>query len=394
MHVFSHSRLDAFETCPKKYEFSYIVKAPRGPGGIEAFMGNRVHEALEWLYSEVSFCRLPGVEDLVERYNDWWVQEWRDDVCVVRANRSVEDYRAQGEKALRDYHARYQPFDQSTTIGLEQRVDFPLDETGDIRVTGYIDRLAKVADGRWEIHDYKTSRRLPSQADADADRQLALYEIAVREQYSDVREVTLVWHYLLFDQEIRSTRTPEQLAQLRCDLLAGIRAAIAATEFPTRTSGLCDWCDYQEICPAFVHERVTAELSPDQFAAEPGVALVDRYMELTDVIDDLTAEREQVKAALVERADAQGLDRLVGTDYSVRVWRYEGAQLPKADDPRRTEIESVLKDAGLWEQYAQLSAYQLSKAIEGCRIPQETMEKLAPYVTMTKGVKLYPKKRT
>jgi hypothetical protein len=34
---------------------------------------------------------------------------------------------------------------------------------------GYIDRLAKGPDGLGEVHDYKTNRRLPTQADNDVD---------------------------------------------------------------------------------------------------------------------------------------------------------------------------------------------------------------------------------
>ena len=42
-----------------------VAKAPKAPPGVEAFLGNRVHEALEWLYGEVRSCRLPGADELV-----------------------------------------------------------------------------------------------------------------------------------------------------------------------------------------------------------------------------------------------------------------------------------------------------------------------------------------
>ena len=98
MSVFSHSRIDTFETCPKKYEYAYVLKAPKGPSGIEAFMGSRAHEALEWLYDQVRVCRLPDEEDVVRRYVEAWDAEWSDDVRVTRAGRTVDDYRAMGEK--------------------------------------------------------------------------------------------------------------------------------------------------------------------------------------------------------------------------------------------------------------------------------------------------------
>ena len=391
MSVFSHSRMDSFETCPKKYEFAYILKAERGPGGIEAFMGSRVHDALEWLYGEVRSCCLPTEEELVSRFQDVWAAEWSDDIPIVREGRCADDYRSMGEKALRDYHRRYAPFDQGVTVGLEMRIALPLDESHEI--VGYVDRLTKVSDGVWEIHDYKTSATLMTQEKADADRQLALYEIAVREMYPDVREVTLVWHYVMFDQEVRSSRTAEQREALRHDVLRRIREIESAASFPTSVTALCGWCDFKPLCPAWSHELACAELPPDEFVNEPGVALVDRYMALSDEVTRLSAERDAVKQAIIDRAAAEGLERLVGTDHSVKVFRYQSAGLPDASDPRRSELEEVLRDAGLWDRFSQLSAFNLSKAIAAKDLPPDAMERVMPYVTMSEGAKLYPRKR-
>jgi putative RecB family exonuclease len=89
MSVFSHSRIDTYETCPKKYEFAYVLKIPKGPDGIEAFTGSRVHDALEWLYDQVRLCRVPDIEDLVERFAQVWDAEWSDDVRITRTERTA-----------------------------------------------------------------------------------------------------------------------------------------------------------------------------------------------------------------------------------------------------------------------------------------------------------------
>jgi hypothetical protein len=57
-------------------------------------------------------------------------------------------------------------------------------------------------DGRnYEIHDYKTNSRLPLPDYIHADRQLALYVIGVKNNYPDVKDVRLIWHFLKFDKE-------------------------------------------------------------------------------------------------------------------------------------------------------------------------------------------------
>jgi len=390
MSVFSHSRIEAYETCPKKYEFAYIIKPPKGPDGIEAFMGSRVHDALEWLYGEVKVCRLPDEEDLVERFRAVWDAEWQDDIRIVRPERTAEDYFAVGEKALRIYYRRYHPFDQATTIGLELRVKLPLDDTHD--VTGLIDRLDKVTDGVWEIHDYKTSASVPAQDQADADRQLALYELAVRQMYSEVRDVTLVWHYVANDCEVRSSRTPEQLADLRAQVLESIEHIEEQRSFPAQTSNLCDWCEYRPLCPAWKHLYEIEALPAEARAEEPGVVLVDEYLRVSDEITSLKARQDELREAIATRAAADGVERVFGTDGSVKVYRYLSAGLPDAKDPLRRELEAELRAMGLWERFSQLATFPLSRAISDGMLDPAEVERLEPFITRCQGVKLYPKR--
>lgn len=391
MSTFSHSRIETFETCPKKYEFCYLLKVPRGPDGIEAFVGSRVHETLEWLYGEVKACRVPEIDETVATFARVWDDAWTDDVRVTREGRTPADYRAIGEKAVRDYHARYAPFDADITVGLETRISLRLDEDHDI--VGYVDRIAKVEDGVWEIHDYKTAASLMTQQKADADRQLALYEIAVREMYPDARQVTLVWHYLAFDCEVRSTRTPEQLASLREDVLERVRRIEAQSSYPARTSTLCDWCEYKPICPAWRHLFETASLPEEERALEDGVALVDEYLRVSDELAGLKARQDALKESIVARATADGLERLYGTGGSIKVYRYPCVSLPDAKDPRRSAFETEVRALGLWDRFSALSTYQLSRAIQDGAVSSGDLEAMEPYLVRTEGVKLYPSQK-
>jgi putative RecB family exonuclease len=133
-------------------------------------------------------------------------------------------------------------------------VTYPLEPERDLHLQGYIDRLVDLGGGHFEIHDYKTSRRLPTQADVDRDRQLALYQLGVMQQFTGVRSVRLVWHYLAHDRMLTSSRTPEQLRQLRDEVVAligRIEEATARRDFPAHKSVMCDWCEYRAVCPAW-----------------------------------------------------------------------------------------------------------------------------------------------
>jgi putative RecB family exonuclease len=389
---YSYSRLSAFDDCPKKYELCYVQRVARPSDTIEAFMGSRVHEALERLYRDVRMGRAPSADDLVGVYGQAWDAAWTPTVRVVREDYTPEDYRAVGERALRAYHARYAPFDDGVTVGLEQRIDLDLDGTGAYRLTGFVDRLVRISDGVWEIHDYKTGQRLPTQADSDADVQLALYELAVRDMYPDVREVTLVWHYVVFDVELRSRRTSEQLEELRRDTIARIDAVARAKDFPTRTGALCDWCEYRALCPSHRHASEVAALAADERVAEPGVALVDRYVELSARICELEAERERVKDAIDRRSAQEGVDVMVGTEQALKLFRYRNIGLPAWDDPRRAEVERIVREAGLRDGFSALSSVKLSKALESGAVPADVVERLDGYLRVSESMKLYPRR--
>jgi RecB family exonuclease len=367
--------------------FASLLTAPTAPPGVEAFLGNRVHEALEWLYGEVRSCRLPDADELVARYEQLWADEWSDEVRITRPGRTAADYHAIGERALRAYHERYAPFDQDTTIGLETRVCLQLDEDHDI--VGFVDRIARVSDGVWEIHDYKTGAAPATQDKADADRQLALYEIALRQMYPDVREVTLVWHYVATDLEVRSSRTPEQLDELRSRVLAKIREIEAQSSFPAKTSALCDWCDYKPLCPAWKHLFETSALPEAERVLEGGVALVDEYLKVTEELSELKARQDVLKDRIAARAAADGLDRIFGTGGSVKVYRYPSISCPDSKDPRREAFETEVRALGLWDQFSSLSGYQLSKAVQAGSVSPEQIERLEPFLSRGEGVKLY-----
>ena len=382
MAMWSHSRIETFKTCPKKYELAYVRKVPRTARGIEAYMGSRVHEALESLYEDVCMGRVPEVGEVLDRYREAWDREWDPCVRVVREGYTPADYRAAGERAIRGYYERHHPFDADTTIGIERRVVLDLDAEGERRLQGYVDRIVKVADGVWEIHDYKTGRSLPTQADVDSDRQLALYQLAVEQMYPEVREMTLVWHYLMHGEELHSKRRPEQLAALREEVLADVREIECADDFPTRVSRLCDWCDYRSACPAWSHEALVETAADEDVSADEDVALVERYVALSDSVRETEREKDAVRAEILRRLDERGLEALSGLEHRVRLSETSRARVPKTGTAEREELERTLKEGGVWGRFSVVSAKDLSAALADGSLPEDVRHEVGRYVTI------------
>ena len=216
MPLYSHSRLRVYETCPRQYRFRYVdrIKVPQVKT-VEMFRGSQVHAALETLYRRVQRGRTPSVDEILDGYRRAWQEQWAPEILISDPSMTPDDFLRQGEQDLVTYDARYRPFDADRTVEVESRITLPLDPARRISLQGYVDRLSIARDGVWRIHDYKTGRRLPAQQVLDEDRQLALYQIGVQRRYPLLTDrVELVWHYLAFDQEMRSSRSPAALLEL------------------------------------------------------------------------------------------------------------------------------------------------------------------------------------
>ena len=250
MVIYSHSRLSSFEQCPLKFKYRYIDKIiPEIEKSIELHLGSSVHDALEWLYKSVIEGRIPTIDEVITRYAETWQKTFVPNIKIVRHNLTDKDYFNKGIQFLLDYYMRNKPFNDGT-VSVEDRILIKLDE--EFQIQGFIDRLVhNTKTNIIEIHDYKTANSLPPQEKFETDRQLALYSIAIKEKFGNDKKVLLVWHYLAHNTKIISTRTNEQLKQLKQETLNLIKEIESTTEFPSKKSILCDWCEYKSMCPEF-----------------------------------------------------------------------------------------------------------------------------------------------
>jgi len=245
---FSHSKLTTYQQCPQKYKFRYVDEIPPPVRSIELHLGDTVHRALEKLYADALLGKLQSSDESLAFYQAKWDESYSPQMRIVRSGTNARTYLELGRQMLLAYHKRFYPFNESTTLELEEKFSFPLSDGHEIR--GIIDRLARAEDGSLEIHDYKTSRRFPSPSQVGSDMQLALYELALRQRWPDAQRITLIWHYLTFDQAITIAKTLRQLEMVKQKTLDLISRIEVTTSYPTQVTPLCDWCEYKEMCPA------------------------------------------------------------------------------------------------------------------------------------------------
>jgi putative RecB family exonuclease len=394
MTVYSYSRLSTYLQCPLRFKLRYIDKAePEFKQTVEAFLGSTVHTVLEKLYRDLKYRKIMSLKEMLALYRRQWAEKWNEDIKIVRPEYGHENYRSMGEKYLTDYYHRFQPFDQETQIALEQRVFIRFGPHEEYQLQGFIDRLSCTPDDTYVIHDYKTSGTLPHQIEADEDKQLALYAIAVKEHYRDCRKVRLVWHYLAFDKDVLSERTEPELEGLKAEIGGIIDQIESTVDFPPHKSVLCGWCEYRPLCPFFSHLYKTDRLPAGDRLHEEGHRLVDRYRSAKQKEAEIKDEIERIRAAIFAYGEREGMQILYGSTDKARLWSRRCVRLPKKEDPQSAELKEILKGLGKFEEVAALDTWALAKIIEDEKWPVEIIAQLKQFGHWEWVKKIYLSKR-
>ncbi len=252
IETYSYSRINTFEQCPFKYKLQYIDKEDSEiDDTIESFMGRIVHKCLKELYKRKNFEQGYSKEGLIKFYRELWNKEYSEDIRIVKKYQGLnaDNYMNAGEKFLSDYYETYKPFKQLNILELETEDKITLPDGNQWHIR--IDKLGYDDKGNYYVCDYKTSSRMMNQREADEDKQVAMYSIWVKNKFKKAKSIKLVWHMLAFNQTIVSERTEEELNKLQNEIVNIINKIESTKDFPTRVSGLCNYCGFTSKCPAF-----------------------------------------------------------------------------------------------------------------------------------------------
>jgi DNA helicase II / ATP-dependent DNA helicase PcrA len=211
-----------YARCPKRFYWSAVRPLPRFSGPA-ARVGTQVHRWIE--------LRSRGQASLLEDDDvpDLTAEELAGGTGTVdRLRRTFQDSRFAGEVPL----FAERPF---------------LLRLGDFMVGGRIDAIYPLADGRWEVVDYKTGR-VPSTADAIANLQLDLYALACVDIWGK-RPDDLLLTYLYLSTGDVVTHGVDNVGDVRARILRSL-GELASGRFEPTPGPQCHWCDFLPFCPA------------------------------------------------------------------------------------------------------------------------------------------------
>ena len=251
LKTLSPSRAGDFKTCPQLFKFRAVDRLPE-PTSIYQARGTTAHLALQRLFDDPEQDRTP--ERLYDLFREAWT-EIRGEEEFEGLFESIDEERQWGLDSM-DLLANYFSVEDPRTFDPEGRELDMLEDLDGIVIRGILDRMDRDEDGSLIILDYKTGKAPPERYALSAFFALKIYALLIRQRTGETpKEVHLL--YLngptLYRLPIDDRQLDAMDGQLRA-LWKAIDRAMETDRYPARPGRLCDWCSFQDICPAFSGE--------------------------------------------------------------------------------------------------------------------------------------------
>lgn len=302
----SYSSFESYKNCPLKYKFQAIDKLKEPKKAVQMF-GTLLHSVLEYIHKPGFFH--PTLEQSLELF----AKKFNDLSPLFENEIDERTAFTQGVTILQTYYKKNDP-SEIVVVDLESRFAVELfdPETNKTHIiSGIIDRIDKTENG-YEIIDYKTAGKMPSQQMVDDNAQLSIYAQAFLKRYPKEKDnlpaITVSLYFLKHNTKLSSVRTREQLEELNVEFLEVIHA-IEAEKFDPRISPLCEYCGFQKICPMWRHKfKDTRKLETEEVEKAIG--------EYLDIKERATVDRRrlgELQGIITQYMDQEGVERVFGT---------------------------------------------------------------------------------
>ncbi|NND74794.1 MAG: PD-(D/E)XK nuclease family protein [Ilumatobacter sp.] len=258
----SPSRVSSFTSCPMQFRFSSIQKLPEPPG-VATTKGTIVHRALELLFVRPAAERTPDalVADLDTALTEYGTHP--DYVGLRLDDDAAASFRRDCSTLTERYFAMEDPT-SVREIGLELWLTAPV---GALTLRGIIDRLELDEHGGLVVTDYKTGRAPSGRYEQKSLAGVHFYAFLCHAVFDRIpAKIRLM--YLQTGETIETVPSAQSVRFITTRTKAvwtAIERACTTGEFRPNTSNLCNYCAFQQWCPAF-------DGNPDDAEAEARAA--------------------------------------------------------------------------------------------------------------------------
>jgi RecB family exonuclease len=246
----SYSKMMTYVRCPRNYKALYVDHIAPLPRNFFS-IGTSLHNALEEFFVYDGLLKQPTFGYLMRLFAEHWETAGYKDEADEKAH--VED----GIRMLRDYYQREIDGKFRRAWSVEPYFELPIGDKS--LLLGFIDRIARHDDGRYEVIDYKTEPKIRTQEEVDEDLQLTVYYWACCVAFKIV-PAQLSLHFMRHNKNVDTRRGDEDVRKLEQFVNEVTEQVLAEKEYAPKLNKYCSSCDHLRGCPkeAEVMEQMKA----------------------------------------------------------------------------------------------------------------------------------------
>jgi hypothetical protein len=254
-----------------------------------------------------------------------------------------------------------------------------------IKLLGYIDRVDKLDNGGLSIVDYKTNQELFTTDYLKNNLQLTIYQMAAEQTWNFPVEKLTLYHLRTNTPQTCPPRGETQINEAR-QLVLDVAENIAKGIFPATENDYCP-CDFPEHCPYYRHQYITAAPQADVQKPLPSIAAaeaVERYAAIDAQLKELQAELEEIRPTIINYCQAEGLNRVFGSEHEITYKLMEKTGFNEA------EVRAILEPAGWWEKVLGFDPARLKELLGDKAVSADIKKKIK---SLQRVVSTYPQLR-
>jgi len=306
----SYSALDTFRQCQQKFKFQVIDKI-KAPKTVEVVFGTAVHDALKFMFSRNPL--FPALNEIIEKFAETWGALSKK-VYPELSDAHRQTYEESGAAMLKKFYKDNPPWNYSV-VDTESRFEVLLPDQESQKthiIAGIIDRIDKIGDGEYEIIDYKTNRKIPSQESVNQNLQLSLYHMAILRRWPHLEpaKIKLSLYFLKHGEKLSSSRNQSALSETIESVLETIRTienSEMQNRFPAQPSVLCSFCQYKQICPAWKYLYKKDTHAPDKAQLQQAL---NEYFAIKEDDTKNDARIKELQGIIRSYMDIHGVERV------------------------------------------------------------------------------------
>ncbi len=218
---FSYSKINTYNICPRKYEFSYIDFYPRKGSSDIVLKGTLLHKMIELYINDKDYDIPYEKEFLSLKEEDF--NAFKEDFEKIKEQPLIKQL-----KKMKD----------SCEINVEQKLTNVFEN---FIFSGNTDTLVK-NEKKLIIIDYKTGKVNQN------FEQLEFYALVSSYLYPEVQDFLLVLSFVSHEQDLKITLKKEDMFKIENKLIKYISNINNSIKFDKKVGPLCNYCDYKDEC--------------------------------------------------------------------------------------------------------------------------------------------------